>query len=98
MPGENGALTYRNRYVRHEPGFKAPNPAKSGGVRAIILSQGPWSSREFSRSSRKFSRSSQECSRSSQDILASNWYSLATGLMSGLCRALGLGVGARWMD
>ncbi|KAH0610898.1 uncharacterized protein H6S33_011325 [Morchella sextelata] len=41
MSGENGALTYRNRYIGHEPGFKAPDPAKSGGARAIILSQGP---------------------------------------------------------
>jgi hypothetical protein len=41
MPGENGVLTYRNRYVGHEPGFKAPDPATSGGVRAIILYQGP---------------------------------------------------------
>jgi hypothetical protein len=40
MPGENGASIYRNRYVGHEPGFKAPDPAKSGGVRAIIPSQG----------------------------------------------------------
>jgi hypothetical protein len=41
MPGENGAPIYRNRYVGREPGFKAPDPAKSGAVRAIILSQGP---------------------------------------------------------
>jgi hypothetical protein len=41
MPGENGVPIYRNRYVGHEPGFKAPDPAKSEGVRAIILSQGP---------------------------------------------------------
>jgi hypothetical protein len=41
MLGENGAPTYRNRYVRREPGFKAPDPATSGVVRAIILSQGP---------------------------------------------------------
>jgi hypothetical protein len=41
MSGENGVLLYRNRYIGREPGFKAPDPAKSGGVRAIILSQGP---------------------------------------------------------
>jgi hypothetical protein len=41
MSGENGALIYRNIYVGHEPGFKAPIPAKPGGVRAIILSESP---------------------------------------------------------
>jgi hypothetical protein len=41
MPAENGTLTYRNRYVGCEPSFKAPDLATSGGVRAIILSQGP---------------------------------------------------------
>jgi hypothetical protein len=40
MPGENRAPTYRNWYVGHEPGFKAPDLAISGGFRAIILSQG----------------------------------------------------------
>jgi hypothetical protein len=40
MPGENGTPIYRNQYVGREPGFKAPDPAMSGGFRAIILSQG----------------------------------------------------------
>jgi hypothetical protein len=40
MPAENGAPAYRNRYIRREPGFKAPDPAMSGGVRAIMLSPG----------------------------------------------------------
>jgi hypothetical protein len=40
MSEENGAPTYRNRYVGYDPGFKVPDPTRSGGVRAIILSQG----------------------------------------------------------
>jgi hypothetical protein len=41
MPEGNEGPTYRNRYIGRQPGFKAPDPAKSGGVRVIILSQGP---------------------------------------------------------
>jgi hypothetical protein len=39
MPRENEAPTYRNRYIGRELGSKVPDPATSGGVRAIILSQ-----------------------------------------------------------
>jgi hypothetical protein len=70
IPGENGAPTYRNRYVGREPGFKAPDASTTGGVGQSFYPRARWSSRE--------------CSRGTQDTPASNWPSLATGLMSGM--------------
>jgi hypothetical protein len=41
MSVENGAPTYRNQYCGCELGFKAPDPSKSGGIKASILYQSP---------------------------------------------------------